>query len=94
MAAWASNACICGLPTRCKLSRRAPEALAQGLRSNRTLRQLNLAGSKGLDEAGGSAVAAAVAGSKVLSAVNLAFVKLGNAAIDSLVQVGNAMHHH
>lgn len=75
----------CGL--RCKLRRKAPQVLAQGLRCNKTLRQLNLAGSKGLDDAGASALAAALACSKVLCALNLAFVKLSNGAIDSLVQV-------
>jgi hypothetical protein len=73
---------------RCKLRRRAPQALAQGLRLNRTLRQLNLAGCQGLDDAGGSALTSALACSKVLAGINLAFVKLGAAAVDSLVQVG------
>eukprot|EP00775_Hariotina_reticulata_P007881 gene7881-8077_t len=71
---------------RCKLGRKAPRALAQGLRCNKTLRQLNLAGCKGLDEAGAGAIAAAVASSKVLTALNLAFVKLSSGAVDCLVQ--------
>jgi hypothetical protein len=62
-------------------------ALAQGLRINRTLRQLNLAGVKGLDDAGACALAGAVASSKVMTALNLAFVKLSAAAVDALVQV-------
>jgi hypothetical protein len=74
---------------RCKLRRRAPQALAQGLRLNRTLRQLNLAGCQGLDDAGGAALTSALACSKVLAGINLAFVKLGAAAVDSLVQVRN-----
>jgi hypothetical protein len=72
---------------RCKLRRGAPQALAQGLRLNRTLRQLNLAGCQGLDDAGAAALTSALACSKVLSGINLAFVKLGAAAVDSLVQV-------
>uniref|UniRef100_A0A383V493 RING-type domain-containing protein n=1 Tax=Tetradesmus obliquus TaxID=3088 RepID=A0A383V493_TETOB len=75
---------------RCKLRRRAPQALAQGLRLNRTLRQLNLAGCQGLDDAGGAALTSALACSKVLCGINLAFVKLGPAAVDSLVQALNS----
>jgi hypothetical protein len=79
---------VLGIGHRCKLGRKAPRALAQGLRCNKTLRQLNLAGCKGLDEAGAGAIAAAVARSKVLTALNLAFVKLSSGAVDCLVQVG------
>jgi hypothetical protein len=73
---------------RCKLRRRAAAALAQGLRTNRTLRQLNLAGIRGLDEAGAVALADAVAHSKALTALNLAFVKLSDEAVDALTEVG------
>jgi hypothetical protein len=71
----------------CKLRRRAATALAQGLRSNRTLRQLNLAGVKGLDEAGAVALAGAVGCSKALTALNLAYVKLSDTAVDAVVEV-------
>jgi hypothetical protein len=72
---------------RCKLRRRAAVALAQGLRTNRTLRQLNLAGVKGLDEAGAVALAGAVSCSKALTALNLAFVKLSEDAVGALIEV-------
>ena len=55
---------------------------------NKTLRELNLCGVRGLDEAGAVALAGAVATSKVLTALNLAFVKLSDKAVDALVQVG------
>jgi ABC-type transporter Mla MlaB component len=73
---------------RCKLRRRAAAALAQGLRTNRTLRQLNLAGIRGLDEAGAVALADAVAHSKALTALNLAFVNLSEKAVDAVTEVG------
>lgn len=72
---------------RCKLRRRAAVALAQGLRANRTLRQLNLAGVRGLDEAGAVALAGAVSCSKALTALNLAFVKLSEEAVGALIEV-------
>lgn len=74
--------------SRCKLRRRAAAALARGIRGNKTLRQLNLSGVRGLDEAGATALADAVGGSKALTALNLAFVKLSSNAVDALVQVG------
>lgn len=72
---------------RCRLRRRAAAALAQGLRTNRTLRQLNLAGIKGLDEAGAVALAGAVACSKALTALNLAFVKFSDKAVEAFIEV-------
>jgi len=73
--------------SRCKLRRRAAAALARGIHSNKTLRQLNLSGVRGLDEAGATALADAVRGSKALTALNLAFVKLSSTAVDALVHV-------
>jgi hypothetical protein len=82
---------------RCKLRRRAAQALASGLRTNRTLRQLNLAGVRGLDESGAVALADAVACSKALTALNMAFVKLSERAMDALIDVscceGSSLPH-
>ncbi|KAI8475977.1 MAG: hypothetical protein J3K34DRAFT_516896 [Monoraphidium minutum] len=65
--------------------RKACAALARGLKDNRTLRQLNLAGTD-LGEAGGVAVAEALRCSKALQYVNLAFCQLGAAAAEALGQ--------
>lgn len=83
-----STLCRLSFLFRCKLRRRAAAALAQGLRTNRTLRQLNLAGIRGLDEAGAVALADAVAHSKALTSLNLAFVKLSEKAVNALTEVG------
>lgn len=73
---------------RCKLRRRAPAALARGLRGARTLRTLNLAGCVGLGESGGAALAGGAASCKTLEVLSLAFVPLGGGAVEALVQVG------
>ncbi|GBF95349.1 hypothetical protein Rsub_07777 [Raphidocelis subcapitata] len=63
--------------------RKACAALARGIRENRTLRQLNLAGTD-LGEAGSAAIAEALRHNKVLEFVNLAFCGLGTDAADCL----------